>query len=149
MRKEKKLKIGVGALILIIVIFAINVFITIDKVGEYSLSKPYEELTFTEKIASKLGGYNIKTRDELKKDEEKAVEDARREKLEQAKKEGTETAKRIESRIKEGNFTMEQYIKFHELLAEKLKNNEITIEELNETDEKLSNGEIKIEDYLK
>ncbi|KGO14288.1 hypothetical protein NZ45_07970 [Clostridium botulinum] len=65
MSRKKIFKIGLGALVFIIIIFAINVFITIDKVAEYSVGKPYSDLTFTEKIAAKIGGYKFDTRQEL------------------------------------------------------------------------------------
>lgn len=148
MKKEVVFKIIIGAIVFISIIFAINVFKAIGKVGDYSVSKPYEELTFTEKIASKIAGYDIKTSAELKKDEEKAIEEARKEKLEKANSQGVERAKKIDAKIQEGLFTMDQYLQFQQLLLDKLNKGEIKIEELNELHEKLSNGEIKIEDYL-
>ena len=65
MSRKKNIKIGVGIVVIIVLAFAINIFITIDKVGDYKVSKPYDELTFTEKIASKLGGYEFDTKKEL------------------------------------------------------------------------------------
>lgn len=148
MKNKFILKIILGGIVFISIIFIINVFKSIDRIGNYSISKPYEELTFTEKIASKISGYDIKTIAEMKKDEEKANEEARKEKIEEAKNQGIEVAKKIEAKIEEGVFTMDQYLEFQQLLSGKLSKGEIKIEEVNELNEKLSNGEISIEDYL-
>ena len=145
----KYIKIIIGSLVAIFIIFGIALYKTSERVGNYSSDKPYEELTLMEKIASKVGGYDIKTKAELKKEEQLLIEEARKDKEKQAKEEGSEIAEKINSRIEKGDFTMTQYTKFDSLLMEKLKNKKITIEELNETHEKLADGNIKIEDYLK
>jgi hypothetical protein len=147
--KNKSTRITLGLLAVIFIIFCISLYNAGERVGKYSCTKPYDELTLLEKIASKVEGYDIKTKDELKKEEQKAIEDARKDKEEKAKEEGTETAQKINDRIKKGDFTMGQYTQFDKTLMEKLKNKKITIEELNEMHEKLADGNIKIEDYLK
>lgn len=65
MKKNTIIKIigGIGATI--VILFSINVALKINKVGEYKLTKPYEELTFTEKLAAKVGGYHFDTKQEL------------------------------------------------------------------------------------
>lgn len=145
----KYIKIIVCSLVAAFIIFGIALYNASERVGNYSSDKPYEELTLLEKIASKVSGYDIKTKYELKKEEQLLIEDARKEKEKRAKKEGTEIAEKINIRIEKGDFTMTQYTKFDSLLMEKLKNKKITIEELNEAREKLADGKIKIEDYLK
>lgn len=59
MKNKFILKIILGGIVFISIIFIINVFKSIDRVGNYSISKPYEELTFTEKTAAKLCGYKF------------------------------------------------------------------------------------------
>ena len=147
--KNKSTRIILGVLVVIFIIFCISFYNAGERVSKYPCTKPYDELTLLEKIASKVKGYDIKTKDELKKEEQKSIEDARKNKEENAKKEGTEIAQKINDRIKKGDFTMGQYTQFDKILMEKLKNKKITIEELNEMYEKLADGKIKIEDYLK
>lgn len=65
MKKKNIIKIGIGVIVLILVVFCISVSLTIDKVGNYKAIKPYEELTFTEKVAAKVGGYEFYTKKEL------------------------------------------------------------------------------------
>lgn len=65
MNKKKILKIGIGLLSLLMVVFTINIFMNVEKVGKYKVDKPYEELTVTEKIAAKVGGYHFDTKQEL------------------------------------------------------------------------------------
>lgn len=65
MKKNTLRKIVIGIIVTIIVIFSGNVVLKIDKVGSYKVTKPYEELTFTEKIAAKVGGYHFDTKQEL------------------------------------------------------------------------------------
>lgn len=147
--ENKFTKIVIGVAVMVIIASCIVIYNAGKRVGDYPCTITYEELTLSEKIASKLEGYNIKTKDEMKKEEQKAIDDARKDKEEKAKKEGNEIAKKIEDRIAKGEFTMEQYTKLDNQLIEKLKNNKITINELNEIHENLANGKSKIEDYLK
>lgn len=60
-----KRKIGIAIAIAFIICLVGNVLITIHRIGEYKENKPYEELTATEKLSSKLAGYKFKTKEEL------------------------------------------------------------------------------------
>ena len=51
-------------IIFVIVIFGINIVVAMNKVGGYKVNKLYEELTFTEKIAAKLKGFDFYTKEE-------------------------------------------------------------------------------------
>lgn len=63
--KEKTLKYALGGLVILLIIFGIMVFNAIDKVGNYKVNKPYEDLTFVEKTAALIKGYHFDTRKEL------------------------------------------------------------------------------------
>lgn len=63
--KSKLIKISLGVLCAITIMFGISVYKAMDKVGKYTFDKPYEELTFTEKVAAKVKGYNFYTKKEL------------------------------------------------------------------------------------
>ncbi|WP_040328454.1 hypothetical protein [Clostridium ihumii] len=69
MKKNKKTLV-VGVVVVIALIFIIDMSITINKIGNFPVSKPYDEFTLNEKIASKLSGYEFFTKKEL---EEKGI----------------------------------------------------------------------------
>ncbi len=63
--KSKIIKIAIGVLIVVVIPFGISVYRAIDRVGHYTFDKPYEDLTFVEKTAALLKGYEFETRKEL------------------------------------------------------------------------------------
>ena len=63
--KTRIIKVTIGSLVVILIIFGVSVFRAIDRVGNYKVDKPYEDLTFTEKTAALVKGYKFETRDKL------------------------------------------------------------------------------------
>lgn len=64
MNKKLLKKTVIGIIVLVIIIFGTNIVIAMNKVGGYKVDKLYEELTFSEKIAAKLKGFDFYTKEE-------------------------------------------------------------------------------------
>ncbi|AQS10550.1 hypothetical protein CLOBY_26950 [Clostridium saccharobutylicum] len=168
--KKKSIKIAIGILIVIAIIFGISVFRAIDRVGEYKVDKPYEDLTFTEKTAALLKGYKFDTRKELEdkgliltpeKKEAKAIGDIYKDLLKSTKtSDSTDTDKKIkqcEDALKKlheenssGRVKGENLINFMDESIELISNYKTRLEALNRLDTKTYNEYIdKVNDNFK
>ncbi|OSA95608.1 UNVERIFIED_ORG: hypothetical protein B2H98_10815 [Clostridium botulinum] len=145
--KHKKIIIGIIAIG--IAIMFLNLCVTINRIEHYPTVTLWEELTLSEKIAAKLDGCKFETKEEQEQRIEKIKEQQKEAANKKAKEKGSEIANKIQDRIDKGEFTKDEYDKFDNVIFGKLMDNELTIEEVNILDEKLANGKINIQEYIK
>lgn len=145
--KHKKIIIGIIAIG--IAIMFLNLCMTINRIEHYPTVTLWEELTLSEKIAAKLDGCKFETKEEQAQRVAKIKEQQRQEEKEKAQAKSAEIDKKIQDRIDNGEFTEEEYKDFFNSITDKLINDKLTIEQVNVLEEKLANGKINIQDYIK
>lgn len=147
MNNNKKLIIGIIAIF--IIIFCIDMYDTIKRVGRLPAVTLWEDLSFHDKIAAKLGGYNFETQEEQNARVRKIKEQQEKDKKNKMEEKNKVIMDKINKRIDDGEFTSEEFANFFGKLTDKMEKDEISPEKVNDLIDKLADGKINIQDYLK
>lgn len=132
----------IGAFLLAVLDF----IIVGDRIGKMPAYTVAEDLTLNERIVAKISGYDIKTEAEV----QKKIESDKKQKItDDYNKKVNDRDKKIDKLISEGKFTQEEYDKFINSIIDKLTNDEITIDECDDLQQKLADEKINIYDYIK
>lgn len=67
MKKSIVFKGLMAIIIVICLVIGVNIFFSMKRIQNYSILTPFDNLTFTEKIADKLSGSNFKSKKELER----------------------------------------------------------------------------------
>lgn len=144
--KNSTNKIILFSIIGVFLLAVLDIIIVEKRIGKMPAYTVAEDLTLNERIVAKIAGYDIKTEAEVKK---KIESDKKQKITDDYNNKVNDRDKKIDKLISEGKFTQEEYDKFINSIIDKVTNDEITIDECDELQQKLADEKINIYDYIK